>query len=300
VTPHASGSSATVEAPIVAVVASLRDAGRLTEQSEDRLLGLMARFLSFVERGYGAPLDKVDREQVEAFVHAVSSGGRAPSVATSHLRRSAVRMLFRVLREHGVVEHDPTLDMRLPPRTSLRARPLCDDEIALGRSFSFQTLRDSRQPAAWALAEATVRTSELSQVTVGDLDLAAGTVGIAGTMKTDPRVGVLSEWGVTALARRVASFQQSAPATTLLVYEGDGSLESRQASCCAAISDTLRRAGLAQEPDIRPVSIAAWAGKKVFDETGKIEAAAQALGVRSLDRAARLIGWDWANEDLSR
>jgi integrase/recombinase XerC len=294
------GSAAVFDTPVAAVVASLRDADRLTKQSEDRLLGLMTRFLSFVERGFGTPLNEVQRAQVEAFVLASSSDGCAPSVATSHLRRSAVRMLFRVLREHSIVEHDPTLDVRLPPRTSLRARPLYDDEIALGRSFSFQTLRDSRQPAAWALAEATVRTSELSQVTIGNLDLAAGTVRIAGSTKTAPRVGVLSDWGVTALARRVESFGQYAPGTTLVVYDGDGSLQSRQASCCVAISDTLRRAGLAQEPDVRPASIAAWAGKKVFDATGQIEAAAQALGVRSLDRAARLIGWDWASEDLSR
>ena len=246
------------------------------------------------------PLDDVAREQVEAFILAPSFDGRPPSVATSHLRRSAVRMLFRLLRECGVVEHDPTFDVRLPPRTSLRTRPLCDDEIALGRSFSFQALRDSRRPAAWALAEATVRTSELSQVTVGDLNLEVGTVQIAGSTKTQPRVGVLSSWGVGALARRVESLGPDAHANAPVVYEGDGSSESRQASCCVAISDTLRRAGLAREPDVRPVSIAAWAGKKIFEETGQIEAAARALGVRSLDRAARLIDWDWANEDLSR
>jgi site-specific recombinase XerD len=291
-------SSAAVDAPGEAVIQSLRGAGRLTEQSEDRLLGLMTRFLSFVERGFRTPLNEITQDQVEAFVLARTSDGRPPSVASSHLRRSAVRMLFRSLREHGVVDHDPTLDLRLPPRTSLRARPLCDDEIALGRSFAFQTLRDSRQPAAWALAEATVRTSELSQVKVGDLDLGCGTVKIAGSTNTQPRVGVLSTWGVQALTRRVESLGPDAHAGALVVYEGDGSLESRQASCCVAISDTLRRAGLAREPDVRPISIAAWAGKKVFDETGKIEAAAQALGMRSLDRAARLIGWDWANEDL--
>jgi hypothetical protein len=32
----------------------------------------------------------------------------------------------------------------------------------------------------------------------------------------------------------------------------------------------------------------------VFDETGSIEAAARAMGVRSLDLAARLIGLDWS------
>ena len=80
-----------------------------------------------------------------------------------------------------------------------------------------------------------------------------------------------------------------------LVYEGDGSYESRQASACAAVSETLRRAGLAGEPDVRPLSVTAWAGTRVLQETGQIEAVAGALGIRSLDRAARLIGWDWAH-----
>jgi len=68
------------------------------------------------------------------------------------------------------------------------------------------------------------------------------------------------------------------------VTEGN---QPRHADCCAAISVTLPRSGLAQEPDVRPVCVAAWAGEKIFDETGQIESAAQALGVRSLDRAAR-------------
>jgi integrase len=239
-----------LEVPIADLVTSLRDAGRLTEQSGDRLLGLMTRFLCFVERAFGTPLNEVSRRHVEAFVLASSAEGRSPSAATSHLRRSAVRLLFRVLREHGVVDHDPTFEVELPPRTSLPARPLCDDEIALGRSFSYQTLRDSRQPAAWALAEATVRSAELSQVTFGDLDLSAGTVWIAGSTKTEPRVGVLTPWGVAALTRRQDFLGPDPGAETPVVYEGEGSLESRQASCCAAISDTLRRAGLA--PSTRP------------------------------------------------
>jgi len=56
------------------------------------------------------------------------------------------------------------------------------------------------------------------------------------------------------------------------------------------------RSGLAGEPDVRPASVAAWAGRKVFDTTGSIEEAARVLGVRSLDRAARLIALDWSED----
>jgi integrase len=279
---------------------AVRTQAGLTEQSERRLVEVMLRFLQFVHRAFSvACVCDVTAEQVARFLWAPSgSERRAPSVATSHLRRSAVRLLFRVLRGQGVVAHDPTLDLRLPPRSSLSARPLLDDEIALGRSFSYRTLGETRQPAAWALAEATARTSEMSAVTVGDVDLASGRVWIAGGTKTEPRWGTLSNWGVDALARRVHVLGDEGSPATPVVYEGNGPLESRQASACAAIGETLRRAGLGGERDVRPVSVAAWAGARVFDETGQIELVAQALGVRSLDRAAKLIGWDWSASGL--
>jgi integrase len=273
---------------------TLRDSARLSEQSERRLLQLMLRFLRYLEHGYGiTALSEVAAEHVRGFVLASSGGDEAmvPSVATSHLRRSAVRLLFRLLREASAVEHDPTLDVLLPPRSSLAARPLSDDEIALGRSFSSRTLGETRQPAAWALAEATARTSELSAIRNRDVDLDKARVWIPGSTKTDPRWGQLTGWGVETLARRIASLGASPDAA--LIYDAAGSGESRQASACAAISETLRRAGLAGEPDVRPVSVAAWAGARVLEQTGLIELAARVLGMRSLDRAARLVGWNW-------
>ena len=84
-----------------------------------------------------------------------------------------------------------------------------------------------------------------------------------------------------------------------LVYRGTGSGESRQAASCVAITETLERAGLAREPDVRPLSIVAWAGRRIFTETGRIDEVAKRTGVRSLDGAARLIGWEWMDEQDS-
>ena len=73
-------------------------------------------------------------------------------------------------RQLGVYDGDPTIDLVLPPRSFLAVRPLTDDEIVVCRSFSLQTLTATRQPAAWALAEATARTSEIPHIVVSDLD----------------------------------------------------------------------------------------------------------------------------------
>lgn len=80
--------------------------------------------------------------------------------------------------------------------------------------------------------------------------------------------------------------QHSAP----LVYGGADQGFSGQVSSCIAIGDTLVRAGLGAERDVRPASVAAWAGIRDFTATGQIEHVARRLGIRSLDRTARFIG----------
>jgi site-specific recombinase XerC len=294
-----------VNGTIQRVVAELRRHGALSDQSMRRLVEVMARFLVFVERGHGSvELADVSHEHVEAFVLApvgAIEGFRDPSVATAHLRRSGVRLLFRVLRTVGIVEGDPTLDLVLPPRSSLATRPLTEDEIVVCRSFALRTLTETRQPAAWALAEATARTSEIACIRMRDLDLGAHRVWIHSGAKTEPRFGCLSPWGVQQLERRLRALGQSgAEPEEPLVYGAGGSAASAQASTARAIQETLTRAGLGHEPDVRAASVAAWAGRRILQDTGRIEAVARGLGVHSLDGAARIIGWDWAASGSSR
>ena len=215
-----------------------------------------------------------------------------PSTATQHLRRSAVRLLFRTARQLGLVESDPTLDLVLPPGRSLKARPLDDVEMAICHSYAQHTLTETRVPAAWALAEATARTSELPHLRVVDVDLEMGRVWVWGSPRCVPRWGRLSSWGLTQLQRRIESLGTGDPERRL-VFSGRRGPASAQSSSCTAIARVLTLAGLSVEPDVRPMSVTGWAGRQVLNATGRIEAVAAALGVRSLDRAAGLIGWDW-------
>jgi len=270
---------------------------KLADQTTQRMSEIIVRFTIYVEKGHGLGfIREIAEEHVEAFVFAsflARSGTRRPSVATMHLRRSALRLYFRTLRQLDVFGGDPTLDLALPPRSSLAVRALTDDEIVLSRSFSLHTLTGTRQPAAWALAEATCRTSEIPHIRVSDFDAERGRVFIHGSNKIKERWGNPSSWGLTQLKRRVRNLKVSGGENPLLVYEGCGSEQSRQVSSCIAISETLLRAGLADEPDIRPGSITVWAGRRIYEETGAIDEAARRLGLKSLDRTASLIGWDW-------
>jgi integrase len=270
----------------------------LSEQSIRRMVEVSERFVQFIEGMSGAvKAEDISGDRCERFVKALvpgQSGARQPAVATMHLRRATLRLLFRTARDLGVYQGDPTLDLVLPPRTSLKVRALTDEEVALCRSFSLNSLTETRLPAAWALAEATARTSEIPHVKVSDVDLQRGLVWLHGSSKAEPRCGQLTSWGLTQAMRRIESLEDK---DRPLIYTGKGNPEAKQSASCIAIAETLTRAGLGREPDVRPGSVVAWAGVRIFEQTGRIEEVARKLGLRSIDRAARVIDFDWKTGD---
>jgi integrase len=269
----------------------------LSLESRPRVLGLMDRFGRFVVRAFGVTsLADVAPAHVEAFVRSSTAGGGLPSVATMRLRRSTLRLLFRTARDLGLVEGDPTLDLVLPSRTNEAARPLTDLEVQRCRRAALEDLMSTRLAVPWALGEATARTAEIPHLRVSDLDLAGGRVWIHGSSNTEPRWGSLTTWGTGQLERHVRH-HQPADDDDALTHRGSENPESRRAHSSQAIRETLQRAGLTADPYVRPASLTAWAGRQILCATGRIDAAGRALGMRSLDGAARLIGWDWKYGD---
>jgi hypothetical protein len=285
-------SNGTQRVAIADLRPKLASFGTPTIQAARRLDHDLRRLDAFMRNGFGIEtIDEITAEHAELFVKAKAANGEPPSVATMHLRRYAIRLLFRIARMEFGCSGDPARDVVLPPRSSSSTRPLTEEEVVLGRSFSLYTLTATRHAAAWALGEASATTAELPHIVTDDLDLdnANGPrVWLHGSRKRNKRWGLLDDWGATQLERRA-----SAITGKRLIYRGDGSEESQQASCCIAISDTLVRAGLAKEPDVRPASLTAWVGTVALQETGSIDGVARRLGYRSLDAAARLINFDW-------
>jgi integrase len=275
-----------------AVARALVASGTCSAQSLPRVADLLERFCPFVEQGFGtASLSDVSAVEAAAFVGARTAEG-SPSVATMHLRRTTIRLVFRTARSLGIADSDPTLDLELPPRSSLRTRPLTDDEVDLCRTASLHTLTSTRFSAAWALAEASARTAELGHICLADVDLGSGRVWLHGSPRVESRWAGLSGWGQVQLERRLREVGTTDLERPIL-YEGSGGDYHRQAAACVTIKDVLRRAGLAHESDVRPLSVTAWAGRQILAEVGRIDEVARRLGFRSLDGAARLIDWSW-------
>jgi integrase/recombinase XerC len=275
-------------------IGALHADGDLSPLTVARLETLMRQFARFVERGHDtAALEFVTPAVVRGFVEAPTADGLSPGPSLQQFRRLAVRVVFRATRRLGIAEGDPTLDLVLPSRTPGTFRPLEDEEVELARSAVVGS-GGTRAAAAWALCEATARTGELGAIRGADVDLDAGRVWIHGTPRTAARSGLLTSWGVGQLSRRLLS--QADEPETLVVGGTRPGADLAQSSSVGLLSQALTRAGLGQAPGVRPSSIAAWAGRRIFEETGRIDLAASRLGLRSLDRTARFIGWDWSDE----
>jgi integrase len=257
-----------------------------------RVARLLERFVLFAQAGFDVEDPSyVTPQMAEAYVGAPLAGGEVASMPLRHLRRSALRLLFRALRDAGAPVGDPTIDLVLPPRSQLSSRPLDDDEVALCRGHALWSLGTERRAAAWGLAEATCRAVEIGQIRVRDIDLNGRRVWIHGGRTTAPRWGELSDWAASHLERRIAELPTDPELS--VVYSGAGGYTTGQVSAGTAVIDVFTRAGLASEPDVRPASVAAWAGRRIYNETGRIDEVARRLGMASLDRTARFIALDW-------
>jgi integrase/recombinase XerC len=145
---------------------------------------------------------------------------------------------------------------------------------------------DLRHPLAWALAEATARTTEIPQVAVDDVDLAEGVVRLPGSPRCVPRIVPLTGWGMVQIRRRVQTPGIGAN-EPLVPFR---SRKVPRATAGMAVIEVLRASGIVG-PDVRPMSVVAWRGAEAYAQGASIEEVATLLGIRSLDVAAALIGF---------
>lgn len=288
----------------VSLWTNMTSQGQMSPQTRRSFGQLLQRYERYVHsRGLVLVAD-VTRDLAEDFIFAQGRTRHGhigdSATATQHQRRAVLRSFYRTLRELGLTDADPTRDIRLPDRSGSRIRPLDEDEaIALRHAAEYVT-RPSRHAAAAALALSGGHTGEIGHIRVRDLDPKSGTVWLHGSTRTNPRWRPLDPWALRVLEARAAFVARqrrnpdAAPDSRLAVSSAPAPDEHLQARACVALSDLIRRIGLGAEPRVKPASLTAYAGVRIFGDTGKIEDVARGLGLRSLDRAADLVGYDWA------
>lgn len=273
--------------------------GVLAAQTLDKFGLLTRRFARYAAAHDVTTLADVDPVLVAKFVaakgrtrHGIVSQA---AVATMHNRRAALRAFYRTARRLRLTLDDPTTDIDVPARASSAQRPLSDDEAALVRLFS-EHAAPTRHAATAALLLAGAHTAELGHISAADIDPQAATVWAHGSSKHRPRMLRLDSWSVRVLAERAAHLTDPLPGGAhppMLCTGAHGSNAHKQARVCVTVRDILTRAGLSDDNRIRPTSLTAYAARREFDRTGRIEDAARLIGSPSLDTTAALIGYTW-------
>ncbi|MFF3381336.1 hypothetical protein ACFYXF_51360 [Streptomyces sp. NPDC002680] len=277
--------------------------GEFTEQTLDKFGLLLRRSERYLYLRGAVVLGDVTAELAEDFVTARgrSRHGHVTDSAASTMlgRRSVLRIAFRTLRELGLSDTDPTRDIILPSRQGGEIRALVEGEVVDLRHHASFIDRPRRHGAAAALALAGGHSAEIGHIRVCDLDLDGRRVWMHGATKTDARWCPLDDWSLNVLAHRAAFVSarqlrpERAPHARLAVSDKPASDATLQSRVCVALRNLLTWIGLDGEEDVKPSSVTAWAGVEEFERTGRIENVACRLGLRSLDRAAAVIGHTW-------
>ncbi len=280
----------------LALVGSHLDALGFSDLSSVKVKRDIGQFVSTLHLLDVGSLRDTTPEHAHTFLYGAVRGRhrrddyREPSPSVVTWRRTAVRTLFMTARHLGLAESDPTLDIKVPPKNGTSRRALTTEEELLGRYASRMSFDDTRNPTIWALGQATAMPAEIGRGHVADVDLPARRVWLHGTKDRGARFGPLSDWGCEQLAARLDVLDHDPDAP--LVYDGAGGLDRAASAVGVTMIEIFTIAGIRQ-PDLTPASLPAWRARERFNETGHIEAAAQLLGVTSLDRAAKMIGWRW-------
>ncbi|MEO6629295.1 MAG: hypothetical protein ABIP03_12090 [Aquihabitans sp.] len=229
-----------------------------------------------------------DEPCCRAFIFAKTKQARTPALNTSRWRRSTINRIYAALRRAGYPAVDQTflIDLRGGTEPSVASRrlgrPLTDTEIR-----SCELAADNKRPRhqnGFALACATADASETDAIRPADFDLDAGTVRIHGSYYRNERVRPLTPWGLRVLR---ANLPGADPDRNIVALGPNWQTRLAQVSQCLDV--VLCGAGLRHDPLVQLSSVRAWAGLTVYDAEG-LEAAAAALGLRSLDGTAQLIG----------
>lgn len=261
-----------------------------------RIGPVIARFAARQRTLGRSRLDTVTVDDALGFLWARTRRGIDPAVATVHLRRTALRMLFRALSTLDVDADDPTQQITIPPKTRTQLRPLDDHEISLLRvAAAGRTRGRLLGMASIALAEATATTGEIAALTWDALRPGHPDVRLPGAGRIRPRLAMLTPWGTRAVTD-LAHHSSRAPDMpgTSVVYRGAAAPGSQpsQAAIVNRITHLLTLAGL-DDPDVRPASIRLWQPAQILAAGGSIEQAANQLGLASLDIAAAQLGHCW-------
>jgi integrase/recombinase XerD len=171
----------------------------------------LLQFAAFLKRR-GSSAQDAGHAELAAFLSELSTGGedRAPVAATTLGRKVAcLRSFYRHLRREGVIEHDPTAELRGPRKPQRLPRVLSREEVQrlLGGPQGQDALALRDRALLEVMYACGLRASEAVGLELGDLDLEEGLLCARGKGSKERIVPI----GRQALAAIAAYLRSARP-----------------------------------------------------------------------------------------
>ena len=186
-----------IEAEILDFLAYLELERGLSRNTLEAYRSDLLQFGEFLDRR-ALSLADTQHGDIAAFLSELAAGGaERPPVAAATLARkvAALRSFYRHLRREGVLEHDPTADLRGPPKTRTLPRVLSREEVA--RLLSDPRGAGPRAVRDRALLEVMyacgLRASEAIGLELADVDLEEGVLCARGKSSKERLVPIGSQ-----------------------------------------------------------------------------------------------------------
>lgn len=284
-------------------------AAAFSEASYARYEHNLLRFTRFTTAVRLERLADVTAETCADWIHSRLSGPRnrrSPAngdtaYGTQASRRTTLINFFTTCWRLGLHNANPAEQVTTLGRSARRVRPLTEAEVKCCQDQAAYRTREDLIPAVLAIALTGSTVTELAQVRVRDVRLDARMLYLPGLgQRYTPRWVPLDDWQTRALTTRIDRLRRSHPGRALaaasMTMRSDPSTSTTQQLALAAnrqMTTALRKGGLTVDDGVRPASFMEYVARRVYAETGQVEAVAVRCGFKSLDAAARLIDVDW-------
>lgn len=224
---------------------------------------------------------------------------------TRYARRAVASAFFHTCFRLGVTDHNPA--QQLPSRKS-RARyvhPFTPAQIDRLKEMAGERHKATKGPAALALVLLGCSSGEVGAIRARDIHLGEMLVDAHGGGDRYARrwLPIDDPWAFDQLAARLRYLADTYPDNWLDRYVAyrpqpgrDDEPKRRASATSMTVGKIIERAGLKVNGVTRVASITEYVARRIFLETGRVEAVAARLGLNKLDDAARICGYDWQAE----
>jgi integrase/recombinase XerD len=176
----------------------------LSRNTLDAYQSDLAQFGEFLTRTSVSPLT-VEHSDLAGFLAELADGDeQRPPVAPATLQRKAacLRSFYRHLRREGLIDHDPTADLRGPPKTQRLPKVLSREQVALllAQPQGSEPLMLRDRALLELMYACGLRVSEAISLQLGDVDMEEGMLRATGKGSKE-RIVPVGRQAVTAVER---------------------------------------------------------------------------------------------------